>query len=494
MPLGTETSLASVTINHLPVELLVEIIRELHRQPSLRPPWYHTTFVCRRWRAVVLGYAPFWTTIETTNLEQAKAYLERSKVAPLDLSIDDFPPEEDQRQILASLLSPHLHQVEVLRVKVQHAEEVIQAQYLGSSFPILKSLYILSSWYDINYEVDLPLHAPRLRNLQVNRATLDWQSTLYKNLESLTLYHAFRAPPTLHQFLDILEACPSLSSLEIDGFELDTPLPQEYRSIRLSHLNLCDISGKQSHVAALLPHIDLPSCELFALRFMPPDRAQKSENLWVLPQDTNSRFPFIRQLVDAQIISEKPSSIDYNPYPVNITLTPEDSWMPMFTVSFPALISGLRPIIFDSATAFIQSFDITVLRVEYDLTHVSHDTWLATLLSLPRLESLSVTGRTNDDDESLCVANLYMALYAECPRQQVACPRLDELYLASLKFNLIIASLLHSALKLRSLLGSRLQILSIDDWSPMGDVKPVWPDFSDVVDEFTETERLSNVI
>lgn len=486
----------SITIEHLPTELLVEIIRQLRSMIGVTPPWFHTTFVCHRWRTIILGYAPFWTRIETTNLEQATAYLERSKISPIDLTVTNFPPDEDQRRVLTSLLSPHIHRTKVLSVGVQHVEDLIR--YLGISFPILEIFCVLPGSDDIPYEIHISLDAPCIHQLRVSQATLDWESTLYKNLKSLWLLFAFEILPTIHKFLDVLEACPLLSVLYLADFSLDNPeipVTQETRSIRLQHLEECHIGGTRSDVATLLRHINIPSCESFSIDFRPSSRAQKCSNLWVLPQDTSSRFPFIRDSTNVQLEIDLPrTATSADPKFLNqkcdvrVDLSFGDDDSSAFSVSFPAVSTRLRPVILDSAIAFVQPFAITTLVVAYDFENI-HTSWETTLLKFPRLKSLTVIAITYDAVQSLRAAKLYAALSFRSTSHQVVCPNLEELYLFRFKLNSTLVDLLRSILDIRALLGSRLRSLDIEDWYPMEEVRHVWPDFSNGVDEFSESER-----
>ncbi|KAJ3482578.1 hypothetical protein NLI96_g6885 [Meripilus lineatus] len=499
MVLGNETP--SVTFDHLPAELLVEIIHWLRVETKVTPPWYHTTFVCRRWRTIILGYSPFWARINTNNLEQTKTCLERSKSAPIHITVASLPPEDDRRRALTSLLSPHLHRTKLLWVNVQHAEDLIR--YLGPSFPILRNLCILPGLDDIPDEIHVSLDAPRIRCLHVSQATLNWESTLYKDLESLWLLSAFEVPPTIHKFLDVLEACPSLSVLNLMDFMLDTPdtpLTQENRSIRLPLFRECHIGGARSDVATLLRHINISSCDAFSLEFKPSGRARKCSSLWVLPQDTNSRFPFIRHFTNAKLEVELPltatsadSDILDHKCDVQVGLSFDQGDDSTFSVSFPSVNVRLRPVIFDSVFAFLQPFSITTLEVAYDLKYIDQNTWETALWNLPRLKCLTVTAITYDATQSFRPAQLYAALSSTNTREQVVCPKLEQLYLFRVMLHPTFVDLLYSTLQIRALLGSRVHSFTIEDWYPIDEVRHVWPDFSEVVDEFMVSERSSEI-
>lgn len=480
------------TIHHLPDELLVEIAHIFREQWSFEPRWLLLTFVCHRWRAVFLDYTPFWTKINATgDVERTRLYLERSKSSPIDLKISHYLYQDIQRRTITSLLSHHTHRIKGLSVGSQYAEDVIQ--HLGSPFPILERLDLLPSSYNPPM-ISLSPVAPRIKTLRVSQSTLDWRSPLFKDLSSLELSSAFRFRPCLHQFLDVLEACPSLESLCLEpDFEFESsaggaPAIEESRSIKLPLLRRCHIDGNRCSIITLLQHIDIPCCRRvsFSTCMLSPDLPQSPEQSWVLRKDLHSRIPLIRDSTDLRLTSG----------PVSCNLWDANLWVSApgtsFSVFAPLIPRYSKPAVFESTFALVQSFSITTVTIKFDFTCVTRQMWRDALTSLPSLLVLRIAVVIPSDAQSISAAEIYPVLGIKPYPHEIICPRLNDFGLFCVKLEPDTVLLLHTALRLRVLSNAKLQCLNIDGWYPLREVQWEWPDFSEVVDEFSQHKRNSD--
>ena len=50
------------------------------------------THVCRGWREQFISRPSLWTSLDCTNVEKTRAYLDRSKASPLDIWLDEEEP------------------------------------------------------------------------------------------------------------------------------------------------------------------------------------------------------------------------------------------------------------------------------------------------------------------------------------------------------------------------------------------------------------------
>ncbi|KAJ3482585.1 hypothetical protein NLI96_g6888 [Meripilus lineatus] len=501
-----------VTIHHLPDELLVEIVNILREQKSLSPPWFHLTFVCHRWRAVILDYPLFWTKINATgDIERTQSFLERSKSFPIDLTISDYPSQDIQRRSLTSLLSDHIHRIKYLTLKPRYAEDVMQR--IDSPFPILEWLNLERESGDspliVRFGISPP--APRLKYLWISRSTLDWNSSLYKGLSSLSLSSAFRAEPFVGDFLNVLEACPSLENLRLKDFHLrefipedffeegdvipdDFTIPEDPRTIELPLLKKCYVSGYCESIANLLRHIDIPSCSRVSLWFLPGYDRQTSDRFWVLPSDLHTHMPLVPHSTDMQLTSRL-----HNLYPqfegaqwnTDLVLTaPEVSGQPNLWIYVPLVYKDIKPNFFESAFALVQPFSITTLKIEFDFTCVTRRMWREALTGLRSLVTLRITAaHCKAQCISAAPAEVYNVLGTKADAHQVICPKLEQLHLRHVNLGPVTARLLHIALQLRALSNAKLQYLDIDDWHSRGEVQWEWPDFLKVADEFSQNKR-----
>ena len=47
------------------------------------------THVCRSWREIFISHASLWTGLYCTIVDQTRVYLERSKLSPLDIALEE---------------------------------------------------------------------------------------------------------------------------------------------------------------------------------------------------------------------------------------------------------------------------------------------------------------------------------------------------------------------------------------------------------------------
>lgn len=131
-------------VNRLPPEILSRIFQDVsHQFACYTPPIIVLTHVCRYWRKFLILTPGNWTTISSQSEGLMALSLERSKAAPLSLSlrmneIGDIPGFSD-------LIMPHIQKTKTLRINdVSPVEEITQKlPGFPQSMPNLQSLELL---------------------------------------------------------------------------------------------------------------------------------------------------------------------------------------------------------------------------------------------------------------------------------------------------------------------------------------------------------------
>ncbi|OCH86387.1 hypothetical protein OBBRIDRAFT_242419 [Obba rivulosa] len=205
--------------------------------------------VCQRWRGIALDTPALWSTIDFDEEEpfpKAKTYLERSKGAPLVISVDCSETDEDEddeksgvenRELerwkkISELIIPHVAHWRTFELIVSDYRLMHHAlSQLGRcpSAPMLEGLLLYH--HDDNDDVEeFPYphlreqnfvlfngNTPKLSHVVLWGVHLNWaKSTFLRNLINFELhYHAFDVRPSYRDFARILKDSPDLKVLSL---------------------------------------------------------------------------------------------------------------------------------------------------------------------------------------------------------------------------------------------------------------------------------------
>ncbi|KAF7986268.1 hypothetical protein HWV62_35186 [Athelia sp. TMB] len=322
--------------------------------------WRHfgvdVSHVSSRWRRVALATSRLWTRIawrthrrfegRSTEAQQkfqsrAVAFLERARLAPLDIAIFRFQLEDFSPDFL-QLLNDHIGRCRNLCIEDAQQEGLVKAiEYLSTAAPLLNSIDLSSGCIDPDIYVELPCMlflsgTPRLQTVQLHGVSVKSMHFALHALGSITSlrltsllvddsieggYNAFRNALMALQLLHHLE-------LQLDRYEDDETgdLPIVLPSVRYlrleappGHLDMLTCSFMAANLLAISlkgwdgQEYDIGMEDLSTLRF------PSLEHLILTDIDTNQpfldayakRFPDIKRLTCQVHPDARGCDIDY---------------------------------------------------------------------------------------------------------------------------------------------------------------------------------------
>ena len=252
---------ALVPVNRLPVEVLQQIPSWL---PYVREIVV-ASHVCRYWRAAFISYPDLWTFIDCKSERATHTFLERSRVAPLDICIRPGYSFDAFAHTL-----PHFQRWASLDVMVLREEIGPVLAPLSWPGPAPKKFYNLSIIPMIGYGGGLvPSKGdifggviPSLHYLSLSNLEVDIHKLSTPNLTHLFLAGTRSEFIDMATLLDFLERSPLLEDFELryPGPSVDAAHPDHV--VSLKHLRRIILWDRGS---MFLNHIVLPygiECEL----------------------------------------------------------------------------------------------------------------------------------------------------------------------------------------------------------------------------------------
>ena len=252
---------ALVPANRLPLEVLQQI-------PSWHPyvrDIVAASHVCRYWRAAFLSYPDLWTFIDCKSEHATHAFLQRSRLARLDICIR---PRYSSKAFSHTL--PHIERWASLDVMVPREEIDPVLASLSRPGPAPSQFSSLAITPMIGYEEDLITSKgdilggmiPSLRCLSLSNLEVEFHRLTAPNLTHLFLAGTRSEFIDMTILLDFLEHSPLLQDFELryPGPNLDIAHPDHV--ISLNHLRRIILWDRGS---VFLNHLVLPcgiECEL----------------------------------------------------------------------------------------------------------------------------------------------------------------------------------------------------------------------------------------
>lgn len=231
-------------IQRLPSELLASIfvvgVLDMPEEDSLSVS--AIMLVCRHWAEVALNTPALWARLvlrSQKSIERAKLKLVRSKLAPLDITLDFNPRLESTGHITQNVvhamdvLRPSIYRWRSFSLIVSNRPQAHAAlQRCRDPAPLLQalSIQVSNSMQDDHYSIPpLPLfneQLPQLRSVSFTSFNFGWDRCLVSGLRVLKLAGYWEDfAPSVAQVMDILRACPKLEEFSLRNMSDVEPEP-----------------------------------------------------------------------------------------------------------------------------------------------------------------------------------------------------------------------------------------------------------------------------
>ncbi|CAL1711158.1 unnamed protein product [Somion occarium] len=286
---ASQPSLSPIT--RLPPELLCHIFLS-HSEVHGHQETVVVSQVCQIWRDLALNMSDLWVHIDSqlTNLEYTKAWLLRSKVAPLYIIAnaedcikkDEFDDDaydeicdiwiEALRMTLECLPRIRSLSINAPLYMLDHLS-IVSKSILTLPTSLLEDLYLASEGWNGNAPapamdyllVFLRHDAPHMKFLKTVDLYFSWPSYIPSSLTKLDIDHTLELPaPSVEAVFDVLESLTSLEELYLGDVSLPGPIPLS-RTVsfpRLTVLKICCYN-----TIDLLQHFSLPCGPSLELSF-----------------------------------------------------------------------------------------------------------------------------------------------------------------------------------------------------------------------------------
>ncbi|KAG8928740.1 hypothetical protein FRC01_005416 [Tulasnella sp. 417] len=200
-------------IHQLPPELLYDIIEDAYTQVSYKH-LFALRSVCKHWMEIIESMPQLWAQIALNhNANLLSTILQKSATQPLEVSCkeEDVGSDNAFEERVAIFLQQIGPSAERWRSLHYSAPAVAQHErILGLPLYNLETLTVKISTDAINYTGSF--EAPRLRNLDVNRLSLNWGS--FSDLRSLQIDSCMPSP-TVDELYALLKSSPNLELFKI---------------------------------------------------------------------------------------------------------------------------------------------------------------------------------------------------------------------------------------------------------------------------------------
>jgi hypothetical protein len=278
----------------LPVEVLSQIFVHClppetdHFQVSQKLAPIVLTRICRRWRDIVVNMPSLWCRLFVTIRPWQRVspwydlWLMRSRERPISLAIHCFP---DSSANLRSLLHPYSTRISSLQI-ILDDDTIALPKLLFKHFPALQEITL--EWRRGSYEsydetaivqfisrLPCSLRDLRLQGIMANPFSFS-TCNVWAHLTNVKI-----TVHRLHEFIQLLQLCPNLSSLDI-GLSYQSAVAQPLEPF--SHANLQSLS-------IACPRLWSTSRpDLFNALTLPNLRVLEARYLGVLPHEEFKAF------------------------------------------------------------------------------------------------------------------------------------------------------------------------------------------------------------
>ncbi|TFY62414.1 hypothetical protein EVJ58_g3881 [Rhodofomes roseus] len=216
---------STTSINQLPDELLVEILRYVHPGTSNLDlkQLIRATHVCQRWRVIALNAPLLWAAIRfdihhrTRRIDAAEMCMQRSRDALLHVNID-----QDAFNLAMRLLYAEDHRIASLRLESRTGKyELSRIAPRLNSMTILDTLEMTIRSFRSEVGLYLPSQCTQLRRIWMENVRLRVSTPL----TSLNRLELSTPVEDLAGWLSLMKNCPNLEFLSLEQTRLSLQPP-----------------------------------------------------------------------------------------------------------------------------------------------------------------------------------------------------------------------------------------------------------------------------
>lgn len=417
----------TLPINHLPNEILVEILvlctmpphaRQLSNKSTIQASlfWIPLRLVCRRWWAIAQVTPCLWRVVHIhskINLKWFKLVLSRTQNSTIELEISDaqkavrlspatlsvanrisklvFPHSfcvQDAKDVVAALLAQPMHHLELLD---------LTPTTRGEETPFI----------DLSFDT-VPERWPALRHLRladVTISTLSLAQPLFSNVRELELRNCAFQPPrrSFSSFLDLLLSCPSLEFLGLTNIlstGVDNSASEPSRTLppvslpRLKELIIVDLPALTRR---FLTCVDTPVVTSITVTGLVAEIIDSTVSFYsILPKDRSPLSPFLRTAISAVISPMDGLTLEVDTHDGKYIYLELQSRQRFLEDREAYLSRGLGEL----PSLFGVNTRLEELHIRGNIDDVDEGHWTTLLESLPALTYLNISClrsvRTND--------------------------------------------------------------------------------------------------
>ncbi|KAG8940299.1 hypothetical protein FRC04_005432 [Tulasnella sp. 424] len=277
-PPPSTVSTCTAPINHLPDELLLDILSlTFHRWRW--HPWESLCLglVCKRWHDIVMSSAIFWPQISSDQgVQAAQAILHRNLGGDLIFDLDErdwgSSKYADEREAVLKLALAQIHRWKTFCFWGNLRQDLLAE--ITAKASSLKELLLNIEGVGSTTAHTLSLgEGPPLSYLSLSEIGVDWSANRLTGLQTLSISH-IRHGPTSAQLYSILSSSPFLNHLTVQNVTNKDTSVFQGPPIHLPLLTNTYLHQLPDHLLTfLVAHLTTESCTSIRLETIPPSPA-----------------------------------------------------------------------------------------------------------------------------------------------------------------------------------------------------------------------------
>ena len=257
-------------INRIPPEVL-SLIPDCWGRCDMDEVLIPLTHVCHGWRELFISRSSLWASLDCTDVEKTRAYIERSKSSPLEISLEKHEGGTYRNDALL-LVVPHINRLGSLTICGPSDVLPDLSNHLTCPTPLLRKLKINLD-FDRDRAPGFPgtlfngdlssLHRLSLAGFTTN---LPWRNLVNLTTFKLSHFPGTVDPPFVTRLLDFFASTPLLSNISLRHSIPNSSNAPPERIVSLPHLKELTSTSQRTQ-SALLNHLLIPNGALLEISF-----------------------------------------------------------------------------------------------------------------------------------------------------------------------------------------------------------------------------------